>query len=131
MESGDEMDGKWIFAFLLVPLLLSGCGVNDQPVDNDQDSYEVNSDVPTTETNQPSSNKIDVIANDEKIIEMLKKTGVISENASHQEIEKALQKYLQDKNSDQLTNEKEKKKYIDEIKKKIQEDTPLEGETKN
>jgi bacillopeptidase F (M6 metalloprotease family) len=112
------MSGKWMFAFLLVGLLLSGCAVDEGK--NNQDSTEVNSDVPEDETDQPA-NKIDVLANDEKIIEMLKKTGVISEDASHEEIEKALQKYLQDKNSDQLTNEKEKKKYIDEIKKKIQE----------
>jgi bacillopeptidase F (M6 metalloprotease family) len=112
------MSGKWMFVFLLVSLLLSGCAVDEGK--NDQDSTEVNSDVPEDETDQPA-NKIDVLANDEKIIEMLKKTGVISEDASHEEIEKALQKYLQDKNSDQLTNEKEKKKYIDEIKKKIQE----------
>lgn len=105
-------------AFLLVAGLLNGCAADDQK--NDQDSTEVNSDVPAGETDQ-QANKIDVLANDEKIIEMLKKTGVISEDASHEEIEKALQKYLQDKNSDQLNNEKEKKKYIEEIKKKIQE----------
>ncbi|WRP06495.1 hypothetical protein U9J35_22020 [Rossellomorea aquimaris] len=112
------MSGRWMFAFLLAPLLLNGCTADDQK--NDQDSTEVNSDVPDSETEQPA-NKIDVLANDEKIIEMLKKTGVIPEDASHEEIEKALQKYLQDKNKDQLKNEKEKKKYIDEIKKKIQE----------
>ncbi|MCR8849954.1 hypothetical protein NQ095_16160 [Rossellomorea sp. SC111] len=112
------MGGKWMFAFLSAGLLLSGCATDDGK--KDQDSTEVNSDAPAAETDQPA-NKMDVLANDEKIIEMLKKTGVISEDASHEEIEKALQKYLQDKNSDQLTNEKEKKKYIDEIKKKIQE----------
>ncbi|QHE63494.1 hypothetical protein FHE72_22740 [Rossellomorea vietnamensis] len=112
------MRGKWMFAFLLVPVLLNGCA-SEEPK-KEQDSTEVNSDVPAAETDQPAS-KMDVLANDEKIIEMLKKTGVIAEDASHEEIEKALQKYLQDKNNDQLTNEKEKKKYIDEIKKKIQE----------
>ncbi|UXH43052.1 hypothetical protein N5C46_15310 [Rossellomorea vietnamensis] len=112
------MSGKWMFVFLLAGLLLGGCAADDGK--KDQDSTEVNSDVPAAETDQPAS-KMDVLANDEKIIEMLKKTGVIAEDASHEEIEKALQKYLQDKNSDQLTNEKEKKKYIDEIKKKIQE----------
>ncbi|CAN7157274.1 hypothetical protein [Rossellomorea sp. LjRoot5] len=112
------MSGKWVFAFLLAGLLLGGCAADDGK--KDQDSTEVNSDVPAAETEQPA-NKMDVLANDEKIIEMLKKTGVIAEDATHEEIEKALQKYLQDKNSDQLMNEKEKKKYIDEIKKKIQE----------
>lgn len=119
------MNGRWMSAFLLVPLLLSGCGADDQPIDNDQDSSDVQSDEPAIETN------LDVLANDEKIIEMLKKTGVIAEDASHEEIEKALQKYLQDKNGDQLTNEKEKEKYIDEIKKKIQEGAPLEEQKKN
>ena len=117
-KGSDGMSGKWVFAFLLGGLLLGGCAADDGK--KDQDSTEVNSDVPAAETDQPAS-KVDVLANDEKIIEMLKKTGVIAEDASHEEIEKALQKYLQDKNSDQLTNEKEKKKYIDEIKKKIQE----------
>ncbi|TMU83969.1 hypothetical protein FGG79_17645 [Bacillus sp. BHET2] len=116
------MFGKWISPLLLVPILLSGCAGGEQPVKDEQDSTEVDSEAPATETN------LDVIANDEKIIEMLKKTGVISEDASQEEIEKALQKYLQDKNSHQLTNEKEKKKYIDEIKKKIQEGTPVEEE---
>jgi bacillopeptidase F (M6 metalloprotease family) len=113
------MGGKWLFAFLVVGLLLNGCSPDAQKNEQD-DSTEVNSDVPAAEMDQPAS-KIDVLANDEKIIEMLIKTGVISEDASHEEIEKALQKYLKDKNKDQLTNEKEKKKYIDEIKKKIQE----------
>lgn len=124
-KGSDEMNGRWMSAFLLVPLLLSGCGADDQPIDNDQDSSDVQSDEPAIETN------LDVLANDEKIIEMLKKTGVIAEDASHEEIEKALQKYLQDKNGDQLTNEKEKEKYIDEIKKKIQEGAPLEEQKKN
>ena len=106
-----------MFAFLLVPMLLNGCASEDQKDEQEQDSTEVNSDVPS---DQPAD-KMDVLANDEKIIEMLKKTGVISKDASHEEIEKALQKYLQDKNNDQLNNEKEKQKYIDEIKKKIQE----------
>lgn len=111
----DDVSGKWVFACILTVLFLNGCGADEQK--NEQDSTEVNSDVPA---DQPGS-KMDVLANDEKIIEMLKKTGVISEDASHEEIEKALQKYLQDKSSDQLNNEKEKQKYIDEIKKKIQE----------
>ncbi|MGB8001275.1 MAG: hypothetical protein WCF60_14440 [Anaerobacillus sp.] len=116
------MNGKWMYPLFLVPFILNGCAADEGPVKDEQDSSEVDSEAPATETN------LDVIANDEKIIEMLKKTGVISEDASQQEIEKALQKYLQDKNSHQLTNEKEKKKYIDEIKKKIQEGTPVEEE---
>ncbi|PFA68124.1 hypothetical protein CN378_08425 [Bacillus sp. AFS015802] len=112
------MSGKWMFVFLLVGLLLTGCAADDQK--KEQDSTEVNSDAPAADTDEPAG-KIDVLANDEKIIEMLKKKGVISEDATHEEIEKALQKYLQNKNNDQLTNEKEKQKYIDEIKKKIQE----------
>ncbi|MGM0853777.1 MAG: hypothetical protein ACQEWI_14415 [Bacillota bacterium] len=124
------MNGKWILSFLLVPILLSGCGTDDQPVQEEQDSSEVNSDLPSPNTNQPAD-KLDVLANDDKIIEMLKKTGVISEDASPEEIEKALQKYLKDKNSNQLINEKEKKKYIEEMKKKIQEGNSSEGDTNN
>ncbi|MGG1629286.1 hypothetical protein [Rossellomorea sp. NRS-1567] len=125
------MNGKWILSFLLVPILLNGCGgTDDQPVQEEQDSSEVNSDLPSPDTNQPAD-KLDVLANDEKIIEMLKKTGVISEDASPEEIEKALQKYLKDKNSNQLINEKEKKKYIEEIKKKIQEGDSSEGDADN
>ncbi|KAA0565995.1 hypothetical protein ACQCWA_16690 [Rossellomorea aquimaris] len=125
------MNGKWILSFFLVPILLSGCGgTDDQPVQEDLDSSEVNSDLPSPDSNQ-TADKLDVLANDEKIIEMLKKTGVISEDASPEEIEKALQKYLKDKNSNQLINEKEKKKYIEEIKKKIQEGNSSEGDTNN
>lgn len=115
LKGSDTVRSKWKFAFILVPVLLNGCASEDP--EEEQDSTEVNSDVPA----EKPTNKMDVLANDEKIIEMLKKTGVISEDASHEEIEKALQKYLQDKNNDQLNNEKEKQKYIDEIKKKIQE----------
>ncbi|MGM0866863.1 MAG: hypothetical protein ACQEWF_19520 [Bacillota bacterium] len=125
------MNGKRILSFFLVPILLSGCGgTDDQPVQEDLDSSEVNSDLPSPDSNQ-TADKLDVLANDEKIIEMLKKTGVISEDASPEEIEKALQKYLKDKNSNQLINEKEKKKYIEEIKKKIQEGNSSEGDTDN
>jgi bacillopeptidase F (M6 metalloprotease family) len=125
------MNGKRILSFFLVLILLSGCGgTDDQPVQEDLDSSEVNSDLPSPDSNQ-TADKVDVLANDEKIIEMLKKTGVISEDASPEEIEKALQKYLKDKNSNQLINEKEKKKYIEEIKKKIQEGNSSEGDTDN
>ncbi|MGM0830810.1 MAG: hypothetical protein ACQEU4_21555 [Bacillota bacterium] len=125
------MNGKRILSFFLVPILLSGCGgTDDQPVQEGLDSSEVNSDLPSPDSNQ-TADKLDVLANDEKIIEMLKKTGVISEDASPEEIEKALQKYLKDKNSNQLINEKEKKKYIEEIKKKIQEGNSSEGDTDN
>lgn len=61
-----------------------------------------------------------MIANDEKIIEMLKKKGEIPEDATSEEINNALQKYLQDKNPGNLQDEKEKKKYINDLKEKIQ-----------
>ncbi|BCB06001.1 hypothetical protein KH172YL63_41340 [Bacillus sp. KH172YL63] len=86
---------------------------DEQPENDAQKQSEAEGEA--VETN------MDVLANDEKIIEMLKKNGVISEDASPEEIQKALQKYLQDKAGPQLTDEKEKKKYIEEIKKKIQE----------
>lgn len=61
-----------------------------------------------------------MIANDEKIIEMLKEKGEIPEDATQEEISQALQKYLQNKNPVNLQDEKAKNKYLKEIKEKIQ-----------
>ncbi|GGB45555.1 hypothetical protein [Fictibacillus barbaricus] len=61
-----------------------------------------------------------MIANDEKIIKMLKEKGEIPEDATQEEISQALQKYLQNKNPVNLQDEKAKNKYLKEIKEKIQ-----------
>ncbi|WP_130293985.1 hypothetical protein [Fictibacillus sp. BK138] len=70
----------------------------------------------------PTTEAVNMIANDEKIIEMLKKKGEIPEDASQEEIEKALQKYLKGKASGpgSLKDEKEKQKYINKLKEDIQ-----------
>jgi bacillopeptidase F (M6 metalloprotease family) len=66
---------------------------------------------------------INMIANDEKIIEMLKKTGAIPKDASQEEISKALQKYLKHKAPGSLKNEKEKLNYINKLKEEIQKNS--------
>jgi bacillopeptidase F (M6 metalloprotease family) len=68
---------------------------------------------------QQQNEAVKMIANDEKIIEMLKKSGEIPENASQEIITKALQKYLKDKSRGSLKDEKEKTNYINGLKKKI------------
>ena len=70
----------------------------------------------TEQSNEVST----MIANDEKIIEMLKEKGEIPEDATQEEISQALQKYLQNKNPVNLQDEKAKNKYLKEIKEKIQ-----------
>jgi bacillopeptidase F (M6 metalloprotease family) len=64
-----------------------------------------------------------MIANDERIIQMLKDKGEIPENATTEEINNALQKYLQQKKPGNLEDEKAKKKYIEELKQKIQKES--------
>lgn len=64
-----------------------------------------------------------MIANDERIIQMLKDKGEIPENATTEEINNALQKYLQQKKPGNLEDEKAKKKYIEELKQSIQKDS--------
>jgi bacillopeptidase F (M6 metalloprotease family) len=70
----------------------------------------------------PATEAVNMIANDEKIIEMLKKKGEIPEDASQDEIAEALQKYLKDKTPGpgSLKDEKEKQNYINKLKEEIQ-----------
>jgi bacillopeptidase F (M6 metalloprotease family) len=70
----------------------------------------------------PTTEAVNMIANDEKIIEMLKKKGEIPEDASQEEITKALQKYLKNKEPGpgSLKDEKEKQNYINKLKEEIQ-----------
>ncbi|MFC0236279.1 hypothetical protein [Fictibacillus phosphorivorans] len=77
------------------------------------------SDSKSAEQNEVTS----MIANDERIIQMLKDKGEIPENATTEEINNALQKYLQQKNPGNLEDEKAKKKYIEELKQSIQKDS--------
>ncbi|MFE1243210.1 hypothetical protein ACFW35_03675 [Fictibacillus sp. NPDC058756] len=71
---------------------------------------------------EPTNEAVNMIANDEKIIEMLKKKGEIPEDASQEEITKALQKYLKNKapGPGTLKDEKEKQNYINKLKEEIQ-----------
>jgi bacillopeptidase F (M6 metalloprotease family) len=71
---------------------------------------------------KPTTEAVNMIANDEKIIEMLKKNGEIPEDASQEEITKALQKYLKNKapGPGSLKDEKEKQNYINKLKEEIQ-----------
>lgn len=70
----------------------------------------------------PTTEAVNMIANDEKIIEMLKKKGEIPKDASQEEIAKALQKYLKNKapGPGSLNDEKEKQNYINKLKEEIQ-----------
>ncbi|MDR7072999.1 hypothetical protein [Fictibacillus barbaricus] len=70
------------------------------------------------------SEAVTIIANDERIIEMLKKNGEIPEDATPEEIQAALKKYLQKKAPEPgtLQDEKAKQKYINELKEKIQKE---------
>lgn len=84
------------------------------------DSEKSKSDKP--DDNNPQTEAVNMIANDEKIIEMLKKKGEIPEDASQEEITKALQKYLKNKapGPGSLKDEKEKQNYINKLKEEIQ-----------
>ncbi|WNB92854.1 hypothetical protein [Bacillus sp. NEB1478] len=74
--------------------------------------------------NKTESEAVNIIANDDRIIEMLKKNGEIPENATPEEIQEALQKYLKKKapGPGTLQDEKAKQKYINELKEKIQKE---------
>ncbi|MCM3718230.1 hypothetical protein [Fictibacillus phosphorivorans] len=71
---------------------------------------------------KPTTEAVQMIANDEKIIEMLKKKGEIPEDASPEDIKTALEKYLKNKapGPGSLQDEKEKKNYINKLKEEIQ-----------
>ncbi|KZE67826.1 hypothetical protein AWM68_18860 [Fictibacillus phosphorivorans] len=104
--------------FLLVSLssILVSCGSQTEQKNNVQQNEKE-----TTDSDSKAKNEVNtMIANDEKIIEMLKKKGEIPEDATPEEINQALQKYLQNKNPGNLQNEKEKKQYINDLKEKIQ-----------
>ncbi|WP_226658813.1 hypothetical protein [Pseudalkalibacillus hwajinpoensis] len=101
---------------LLVTLLLGGCGNSEEKVD----SSTKNKEQETSEADL--SRQVEMIANDEKIIEMLKESGDIPENASPTEIQEALEDYLKKKKNDVKAKQKSSEKYIDELKKQIEKD---------
>lgn len=78
----------------------------------------------SSDSNSAEQNEVTtMIANDERIIQMLKDKGEIPENATTEEINSALQKYLQQKKPGNLEDDKAKKKYIEELKQKIQKES--------
>ena len=87
-----------------------GCE-NRQPIEPPQEDPVENMEEEVLENEESSTNlprensRKSMIANDEKIIEMLKASGELKDNATAAEIEKALQDYLRSK-----TQSKENKK---------------------
>ncbi len=117
----------------IVAMSLSGCtgeqntNATVTEMDSTLEEETVKENDPASTTNDPVSEEVNVLANDEKIIEMLKKSGVIEEDASPEEINQALEKYLKRKAEDNRLKEKSSEKYIEELKKQIQKDLSNEN----
>ncbi|WP_273834352.1 hypothetical protein [Guptibacillus sedimenti] len=120
------MKREKILFVLLVAALLAGCGSLEEKGAN---SSSQNSEQTSVETDAetPLSAQIDMIANDEKIIEMLKESGEIPENASAAEIQEVLEEYLKKKAKSAEINDKSSEKYIEDLKKEIQKDLHREN----
>ncbi|MYL64497.1 hypothetical protein GLW07_14155 [Bacillus hwajinpoensis] len=120
------MKREKILFVLLVAALLTGCGSMEEKGSN---SSSQNSEQTSREAEAESdfSAQIKMIANDEKIIEMLKDSGEIPDNASGTEIHEALEDYLKKKTKNAEINEKSSEKYIEGLKKQIQQDLQREG----
>ena len=109
---------------LLVAALLTGCGSIEGNGSSNASSQ--NSEQTSPEAAESDfSTQIKIMANDEKIIEMLKESGEIPENASAVEIQEVLEEYL--KKKAKSADDQSSEKYIEELKKEIQKDLP--GET--
>ncbi|MFK3959846.1 hypothetical protein [Guptibacillus hwajinpoensis] len=101
---------------------LAGCGENEANIINTaKDDGSVETTAPAT-SEDDFSQQVRMIANDEKIIEMLKSTGVIKEDATPDEIQKALEEYLKKKAKGIDQDAKSSEKYIEDLKKQIQQD---------
>ena len=117
----------------IVAMSLSGCAGEQNTnatvteMDSTLEEETVKENAPASTTNDPVSEEVNVLANDEKIIEMLKKSGVIAEDASPEEINQALEKYLKGKAEDNRLKEKSSEKYIEDLKKQIQKDLSKEN----
>ncbi|MDP4552861.1 hypothetical protein Q9251_18440 [Alkalihalobacillus macyae] len=113
---------------LLVSILfmgMMGCAGNEEQQLNASSISNATKDGTVEE--EMRSTQVKMIANDEKIIEMLKSSGVIKENATSEEIEEAVNNYLQKKAEQNKMNEKSDKKTIEELKKEIQKELGEEG----
>ncbi|MET3727221.1 bacillopeptidase F (M6 metalloprotease family) [Fictibacillus halophilus] len=111
--------------FTLIFLMSCSTQENDNLPGKKESEEKAESD-PKDSSDSKSAEQNEVtamIANDEKIIQMLKNKGEIPEDATTEEINNALQKYLQQKKPGNLEDEKAKKKYIEELKQKIQKES--------
>ncbi|TKD72154.1 hypothetical protein [Pseudalkalibacillus hwajinpoensis] len=112
-------------SILLVGIM--GCTANDEKQSNGATEPKANVEKDRTDEKDVRSNLVEMIANDEKIIGMLKSSGVIKENATQEEIREAVEDYLQTKAEQNQMREKLNKKKIEELKKEIQKDLQEEG----
>ncbi len=113
---------------LFVSILLigiMGCVANEEQQPNA--SSVSNAEKDGTVEEEMRSDQVKMIANDEKIIEMLKSSGAIKENATSEEIDEAVNNYLQKKAKQNKINEKSDKKTIEELKKEIQKELGEKG----
>ncbi|MBD7962930.1 hypothetical protein [Fictibacillus norfolkensis] len=115
----------FLTVFTLIFLMSCSTQENDKLPGKKESEEKAESD-PKDSSDSKSAEQNEVtamIANDERIIQMLKDKGEIPENATTEEINNALQKYLQQKKPGNLEDEKAKKKYIEELKQKIQKES--------
>jgi bacillopeptidase F (M6 metalloprotease family) len=107
--------------FILAALTITTASCSTQKKEPTQHE---NHKVSDSQNKKEEAEAVSIIANDDRIIEMLKKNGEIPEDATPEEIQKALKKYLQKKapGPGTLQDEKAKQKYINELKEKIQKE---------
>ena len=122
MKGEDSMKFEKLLFILFLSMCLSGCGNSEEKGEPTNQNVEQK----TSETDL--SRQAEMMANDEKIIEMLKETGEIPEDASPTEIQNALENYLQKKAKNVKENEKSSQKYIEDLKKEIQKELQNENE---
>ena len=116
----------------IVALSLTGC-TGEQYSNSANNELDTNIEENTAEKSVSESTmsdnmltEVNVLANDEKIIEMLKSSGKIAEDASPEEIQQALENYLKGKAEDNRLKEKSSEKYIEDLKKQIEKDLSKE-----
>ncbi|MDO6654361.1 hypothetical protein [Anaerobacillus sp. 1_MG-2023] len=107
---------------ILLLIGLAGCGENEAQTVNTS-KVDVGEETAAPATSEDDfSQEARMIANDEKLIEMLKSTGVIKEGATPAEIQNALEEYLKEKAEGIDQGSKSSEKYIEDLKKQIQQD---------
>lgn len=116
MKGEDSMKCEKLLFILCLIVLVAGCGNSEEEMEPSNQKM----DQETSETDL--SRQAEIMANDEKIIEMLKDAGEIPEDASSTEIQDALENYLQKKAQSVKEDAKSSQKYIDDLKKQIQKD---------